>query len=99
MRAPLKNQVKILSFQLLTAGFRKKQHAQDHDQVRARSKDRDCRPKRSMTADVANQRRKQSAHSAPEIVGEACARGAQRRRKKLAEIRTHRAERSGGKEA
>src|SRR5271156_1564248 len=99
MRASMKNQVKILRFQLLTAGFRKKQRAQDHDQVRARPKDRDCCPKGSMTADVTNQRRKQSSHSAAEIVGEACARGAQRRRKKLAEIRTHRAERSGREEA
>src|ERR1700733_8172501 len=99
MRAPIKNQVKISSFKLLTAGFRKKQHTEDHDQVRARSKERDCGAEGSMSTDVANQRGEQSPHTATEVIGKACARRPQGSRKKLAEIRTHRTERSGREES
>ena len=52
-----------------------------------------------MSTNVANERGKQSSHSAAKIVGEARTRGAQGCRKKLAEIGAHRTERSGGKEA
>src|SRR5216684_8602242 len=52
-----------------------------------------------MSANVAYERGKQSAHSAAEIVSEPRTRGPQGRWKKLAEVGAHRAERSGGKES
>src|ERR1700675_194179 len=99
MRAPIKKQVKISSFKLLTAGFRKKNNAEDHDQVRARSKDGDGCAKGSMSTDKAHEGREQCSYSAAEVIGKACTGRPHGRRKKLAEIRTHRTERSGREEA
>ena len=59
------------SVKLLTAGFGKKERAEDHDEVSSRAKNGDRRSERGVVTDITHQGGKQCSHSAAEVVGKA----------------------------
>src|SRR5271157_3141220 len=85
--------------QLFSSGLRQQEYGKDHDQVGGHGKRGDGVSQGNARAEVADERRKQRADAAAEVIGESLARAAQPAGKQLSEESPYRAERPRREEA